>query len=421
MEPGSCIFYTGKLAGTAVCRPMQAHAMLDEMFTHSDGLSKEFFQELYGLGIVLPEPTLRVISISPGPGESLFDMQNAREFIEDMCRMLPEHLELDGLFFYINSSMQGLVSVPDQEALAQLYHAMEALVRPFPTKSRPHVAISNAYDALECISRACVENQEAHLFERFLTKPIDVILQPRDFFLYNYPEPGIEVQNDEQLFGQLSQRIANAIILGDKERMHGVLDEALEVIITKFPRVSGVHMRAIHFCKPLEMTLVGADLIDRLFVQQLGLVQRVIETESEAQLRASFHDQLDAIWAYALQRKKRNHDGLMHRIVDYVEQNLRDSTLSIQTIAESFHMQPAQLSAEFREYYHETLPGLIHQRRVAYMKNQLRETNRPIREICFEAGYISVATMNRAFLKLEGIYPGQYRKKFQRNQDAEDT
>lgn len=418
MEPSSCIFYTGARAGEAIRDYVLAHGMLDELFTHSDGLSQVFFQELRRLGILLPEPPFRVITISPGPGENRFEMKNAQEFISSMHRMLPEQLRLDGLFFYINSSMRGLVSVKGRQELEQLYHAMEVLVEPFSPESRPHAAISNSYDAVESISRACVENQEAHLFERFLTKPIDVILQPRDFFLYNVSEPELETQNDEEVFGRLSQQIANSIILGDRDRMHGVLDEALEVIITKFPRVSGVHMRAIHFCMPLEMTLVGADIIDRLFVQQFGLVQRLIETETEEQLRTSFHDQMDVIWECALQRKQRDHDGLMHRIISYVEQNLQDSTLSIQTIAENFNMPSAQLSAEFRDYYHETLPGLIHQRRVAYMKTQLRETNAPIREICFDAGYISVATMNRAFLKQEGIYPGQYRKKFKQNQDG---
>lgn len=158
------------------------------------------------------------------------------------------------------------------------------------------------------------------------------------------------------------------------------------------------------------MTLVGADLIDRLFVQQFRLVQRVIETENEAQLRESFHQQLDRIWEYSQKRKQLHHGELMQRVADYIQQNLSDFTLSIPTIAENFHLSETRLSADFRQYFQETIPNFIHQHRVEWIKTQLRTTKRPIREISMDAGYISIATMNRAFFRLEGLYPGQYRK-----------
>lgn len=101
----------------------------------------------------------------------------------------------------------------------------------------------------------------------------------------------------------------------------------------------------------------------------------------------------------------------MQRVADYIQQNLSDFTLSIPTIAENFHLSETRLSADFRQYFQETIPNFIHQHRVEWIKTQLRTTKRPIREISMDAGYISIATMNRAFFRLEGLYPGQYRKK----------
>ena len=413
MKLSDCTFHTGSYAACSIPDTGCARDALDELFTHSDGVPLSFYDELSALGLRLPQPPIRAITITPGPGTMPFCMQSAHDFAAEMMQKLPKTVRLDGVFYYINSRVQGIVSCPEETDMTQLYHALLCLVEAYPEPSRPHIAISNQYPSLTYISKACEENHEARLFERFLTKPIEVILQSKDFSLYGSGYRDDEKEDDDAFFGAAAQKICNAMITGNPERMHQVLDDVLGYMVGKFPRVSGIHMRAIHFCKPLEMTLVGADLIDRLFVQKFRLVQRVIETENEAELRSAFHSQMDAIWDYAQQRKLQNHGEIMHNIAEYIESNLSDSTLSILSIAESFHMHPNRLSALFREYYQESIPSFIHRRRIHLIKQKLLGSNLTIREIAEDTGYVSIATMNRAFLKNEGIYPGQYRKKMQ--------
>jgi len=397
--------------GACIANPVGARLALDELFTHSDGLSDKFFSELASMGVCLPKPPIRVVNLAPGPGEAPFSMEDAVRFAEQMSVLLPELLPMDGVFFYINSRLQGVVSAPEGEMTEKLYQALYELVHCFPAEQRPHAAISNVYENWSCISRACAENQEAHEFARFLDRTVDVIVQPRDFALYGAP---MTEEDDDSFFGDVSQRICNAMLLGDKKLMHLALDEALDYMVGRFPRVSGVHMRAIHFCKPLEMSLVGADLIDRLFVQQFRLVQKVIETDREKELRETFHRVMDEIWDYSAQRKQLRHGQQMQRVAEYIQRNLTDSMLSITTIAQNFQVSEAKLSAAFRQYYQETIPNFIHRKRIACIKEQLRTTNTPIRIIALNAGYISLATMNRAFVRQEGIYPGQYRKENRR-------
>lgn len=416
MRVSECVFYTGSLPWRIQDRAAARDAA-DELFTHSDGVSERFLKELAELGVLLPRPPIRVVTITPGPGGAGFTMAEAVQFAAEMERKLPERVAADGLFYYINSRIQGVVSSADRQAAERLYQSLKALVAEYEVPSRPHVAISNVYEGLEFISHGCEENHEARLFERFLEKPIDVVVQPKDFYLYGTELPR---EDDDSFFGDISQKICNAMTVGDRQRMHLVLDDALDYMVSQFPRVSGIHMRAIHFCKPLEMSLVGADLIDRLFVQQFRLVQKIIETDNERQLRETFHAQMDRIWDYSMERKQLRHGELMHRIVEYMERNLHDSALSILTIAENFHMPEAKLSAAFRQYYQESIPNFIHQRRVDYIKRQLRTTALPIRAIALDAGYVSIATMNRAFVRQEGMYPGQYRKRHQQLQEEKN-
>ena len=102
----------------------------------------------------------------------------------------------------------------------------------------------------------------------------------------------------------------------------------------------------------------------------------------------------------------------MRRVAAYIDSNLTDAMLSLPTIAESFGMSVEKLSGSFRSYYQETVPNFIHQRRVEHSKKQLLGPKKPVRELALEAGYVSLATMNRAFYRLEGMYPGQYRSKY---------
>lgn len=408
MELAQCIFMTGGLTAK-IPDKVSARDAADELFTHSDSVDEHFFEELNRLGIQLPASPLRVVTLTPGRSDRLFVMDNAKTFAAEMAGALPAHLQADGLFYYVNSRIQGIVSAKDPGETQALYNALHRLVSSYPAGQRPHAAISNSYDSLRDISRACEENQEAHRFERFLTKPIDVIVQPRDFFLYGI---ACRTARDEEVFGALSQRICNAMVMDDRAWGHQTLEEALDYMVDRFPRVSGVHMRALRFCHALELTLVGTNLIDRLFVQEFQLLQDVIEADNEALLRDTFHKKLDAIYDYAKQRKQLLHGELMDRVAAYIDGNLTDAMLSITTISENFGMSEEKLSLAFRNYFQETIPNFIHQRRVTYIKKQLLETKKTVLEISRDAGYVSIATMNRAFYRLEGIYPGQYRTKY---------
>lgn len=408
MELSQCIFTTGPKTASFP-NPIRAKSALDELFTHSDGVSEPFFAELEDLGIRLPAPPLRVVSLVPGRSTEPFTLAAAERFAEDMREKLQSAISAQGIFYYVSGRIQGAVSVKGPEEMRNLYTALDQMIRREPEATRPHAAVSNPYDAISGISRACDENQEAHRFERFLRKPIDVLLQSGDFWIHGVTEPQYE---DEDVFGKLSQGICNALAAQDPDRAHRLLDEALDFMVDRFPRVSGVHMRALRFCHALEMTLVGADLIDRLFVQENHLLQDVIEADNEELLRKTFHYKLEAIDLYAQSRKQLRHGALMRRVASYIDANLTDAQLSLPAIAESFGMSDEKLSAAFRSYYQETVPNFIHRRRVDYIKKQLLKTKTPVRELAIEAGYVSLATMNRAFYRLEGMYPGQYRSKY---------
>lgn len=127
MELSQCIFFTGGL-GREIQNPVVARDALDELFTHSDGVSAPFFRELEQLGIRLPEPPIRVVSLTPGPVDVPFLLDGARAFAANMSLRLPRFVEAQGLFYYVNGRIQGIVSTPNQADTRRLYDGLHKLV-----------------------------------------------------------------------------------------------------------------------------------------------------------------------------------------------------------------------------------------------------------------------------------------------------
>jgi AraC-like DNA-binding protein len=103
----------------------------------------------------------------------------------------------------------------------------------------------------------------------------------------------------------------------------------------------------------------------------------------------------------------------MAEVMEYIEAQLSDPSLSIGSIAEALGLSPATLTSHFKQFYGDSIPNTIHKKRISRIRTQLCTTNKPIKQLAAENGYVSIATMNRAFLKYEGVYPGALKAKLQ--------
>lgn len=96
-------------------------------------------------------------------------------------------------------------------------------------------------------------------------------------------------------------------------------------------------------------------------------------------------------------------------VIDYVYEHFAQADLSIETLAAVFQMSESAIRRILREATGMTLLNYVTTLRLAYVKKQLSETNRPIKEIVEAAGYIDVSSFTRKFKSIEGVTPGQYR------------
>lgn len=83
--------------------------------------------------------------------------------------------------------------------------------------------------------------------------------------------------------------------------------------------------------------------------------------------------------------------------------------LDVPAVATVAHISPAHFSRTFRAVFGETPHRYLQRRRVERSMFLLRETDRPVTEICLDVGFTSLGTFSRTFREIVGETPSGYR------------
>jgi AraC-like DNA-binding protein len=100
------------------------------------------------------------------------------------------------------------------------------------------------------------------------------------------------------------------------------------------------------------------------------------------------------------------------RARDRMDRSYADA-LDIEAIAGSVHLSRAHFIRSFKATFGETPHRYLQRRRLERAMALLRETDRPVTEICFEVGFSSLGTFGRTFRDIVGTSPTAYRRREQ--------
>nr|WP_231134330.1 helix-turn-helix transcriptional regulator [Motilibacter deserti] len=85
--------------------------------------------------------------------------------------------------------------------------------------------------------------------------------------------------------------------------------------------------------------------------------------------------------------------------------------LDVPALARIAHISEAHFIRTFRATFGETPHRYLQRRRVERAMLLLRETDRPVTEICMEVGFTSLGTFSRTFRDIVGEPPSAYRRR----------
>lgn len=167
------------------------------------------------------------------------------------------------------------------------------------------------------------------------------------------------------------------------------------------------------------------DLINTVLktIAELGIehnpeeVKRLSDFQTLDQLKESATIFIDQICLEVEKRKESHNDQLRDNIMEYIQKQYKQHTLSLEMISDHFQISSSYVSRFIREQTGITFTQLVWKLRMDEFKQQLVNTNRTIKEIVLDIGYFDVSNFTRKFRKEEGITPSQYRKYHQQNRD----
>ena len=114
------------------------------------------------------------------------------------------------------------------------------------------------------------------------------------------------------------------------------------------------------------------------------------------------------------ERENTNNKINCEQVKKYIKENYKNSSISVVMIGEELGVPSVEMSKVFRERYNSSIPDYISTVRIRNSKEDLRETNKSIKDVAVENGFLSSTVFIATFKKIEGITPGKYRDLFRK-------
>ncbi len=109
------------------------------------------------------------------------------------------------------------------------------------------------------------------------------------------------------------------------------------------------------------------------------------------------------------QNKSLQHGKLIERIQQYIQENYMNSGLGLSRISSEFHISEGYVSSIFKEQSNVNFGDYVENIRINKACQLLKENEHTISEISEFVGYNSVQSFRRAFKRVMGISPKEYR------------
>lgn len=101
--------------------------------------------------------------------------------------------------------------------------------------------------------------------------------------------------------------------------------------------------------------------------------------------------------------------GAWQKIVDYIDRNLGEE-LTLSALAQKCFYNPSYFSRIFKEHFNMSLTEYVNHRRVELAKTLLSKGELSVEEIAYRVGYSSKTSFYRAFMRVTGSTPAEYKK-----------
>lgn len=354
-------------------------------------------------GITLNEKNFRIVTLKIFANNDFYDVdEQTIEEVRILMNVVMDHLEEitnDPIWFYKNDYLTTSIIFSGNDDLTS--------VKEIVNKTSEWVysvysvdtswGISNCSDDLLNIWKICEEAMTA-------LKNCDSKNQIVEY------ETHLENADEFYFPDIVEERLKTSIQFGDMKRIENVLDilkyENFEVRNLSRNRFIKLNTRIVEMLSQFSESVAGAN------DQILWLNELVFQFEEEIQ--ETYFDRLKGVCEYLCQeisQKKNDQKGkLIKNIMGYIKDNYMDSNLGLAKISTVFGISEGYVSSIFKDQAGVNFADYVEGIRIDKACQLLKNNDHMITDISDMVGYNSVQSFRRAFKRVKGIQPKEYRK-----------
>ncbi|AIC93187.1 helix-turn-helix domain-containing protein [Shouchella lehensis] len=316
----------------------------------------------------------------------------SRKTLEDATAYAVDFLHSDSIVVMI--SMAGSKGNMTRDAIDHIVHDIQKEMKDF-TVYKPTIGVGQLYDDKTKINRSYIEALAT--MEYKFSAPQGSVLFFED----------LETET-HHLLGYLKEeqmKYVQSIKQGDFTVADEMLADMFEALGSK-----GLSINEIK-CICFDIINTTLRTVSELgFDRYMKQVDPLVEFKSITQLHKQLQRIVEVICKEVEEKKDSHNNKLKNDILTYIEQNYKKYEISLEVVAQEFYLSVSYLSRFIKEQTGETFTQLIQRLRIRYVKEQLTQTDQPIKDVVSDVGYKDVANFIRKFKKIEGMTPGEYRK-----------
>lgn len=294
-----------------------------------------------------------------------------------------------------------LLTFDDEENIRHYYEMIHTMISKTNGQIKIGVGtVEDVYDANKAYILSLVALENAILED--------------DISILFYDEIDLEGNNDLISFFDYLKNIEMAIYRKDLQQMRFSMDKIIRLIKTKIKNVFKLRTVYITVYNLLIKELKKYD-VDCDFIYDIHEMKNFDVTTAAMELE-ELYQMLSGKIGNDI---KSSNGGLpdISEIILYLEDNHSNSNLSLEYMASLYNTTYSNFSHYFKKCTKENYSSYLERIRIRHAKELLR-TNLPIDKVALKVGYTNANSFNRAFKRLEGITPGEFRKNLEEAANA---
>jgi AraC-like DNA-binding protein len=218
-------------------------------------------------------------------------------------------------------------------------------------------------------------------------------------------------RHNDKIMSKYEKRLLDALMLSNFRKASIITDSIFDEFMTDV--TSTFYLQKFHIYHMIDIILNSAqqDVIISISGKHFqALLDNITLCTNVQALKKAFLSILKSICGISQEKYDERMQSLTNCIKNFVNENYMDCNLSIASIAHSMNLNPKYMSRLFKEENEEGLLDYINIIRIQKAKSILASQDIMLEDLALMVGYTNVRTFRRAFLKMEGTTPSQYKK-----------